>query len=405
VPAAINLFDEHLPERTLVVLSGTDLLCPTVYVRQWLEDHTSATVLYHATASHGAGLLLHLPWQCTILNSVLSMVGVAGEAGSAAAAAAAAVAESAAAGPDKAAVVAAGHGPDGTEAQQAAADEDGAVGVGVAQGDALCYVAAADARVLAEVDRWSDGDDVSCSSDDDADVVGNSVSNGGSSWGVLGVGGSKVGSLLRSITGLQSDSDSGAESDSGESSSESDAEDISGFDVTDWGNSDSREKEKEHSRGAAAGVTAAGSAHADAAAGGSGESSSRGGDGLWGLSGSFMSGLDDAIDLEPLKESASSLVAATYQVAAVSAGSLVGALKGSAGSLQQLQKAISQGVGQGQGQSALDLQQQQQRGRQQGRQGLVRRTRSCGADAVRGAERQRDGSTGAVMVGHSLPGH
>ncbi|WIA42305.1 hypothetical protein OEZ86_008319 [Tetradesmus obliquus] len=52
--ATINLFDEHLPERTLVVLSGTDLLCPTAYVRDWLEGHTAATVLYHATASHGS---------------------------------------------------------------------------------------------------------------------------------------------------------------------------------------------------------------------------------------------------------------------------------------------------------------------------------------------------------------
>jgi hypothetical protein len=103
-------------------------------------------------------------------------------------------------------------------------------------------------------------------------------------------------------------------------------------------------------------------------------------------------------------------VAATYQVAAVSAGSLIGALKGSAGSLQHLQKATWQGLGQGpgQGQSALDLQQQvqqQQRGRQQYRQGLVRRTQSCGADAVRREVRQRDGSTGALLVGHLMPGH
>eukprot|EP00775_Hariotina_reticulata_P006009 gene6009-6246_t len=51
----INLFDEHsLPERTLVVLSGCDLLCPALYVRHWLETKTNAQVLYNPTSG--------LPW-------------------------------------------------------------------------------------------------------------------------------------------------------------------------------------------------------------------------------------------------------------------------------------------------------------------------------------------------------
>jgi hypothetical protein len=276
-------------------------------------------VLYHATASHGAGLLLHLPWQCSILNSVLSMLGQSGEAGSAAAAAAA-VAETVAAGPDKAAVVAAGHGADGYAAEDRA--EHNAA--------ALCCVAAADARVLAEAGCWSDADEQfdgnssSCCSD--ANAAAAAAGADGSSWGVLGVGSSRLGSLLHSLTGLPSESDSDA--GTSDLSSDSDFEDLSGFDAADWGSSEGEEEAQESSKSRCARADAG----ADTGANGerSRRNSSREGDGLWGLCGSLMPGLDDAVDLELLKEAASSFVAATCQVAAVSAGSLVGALKGSA---------------------------------------------------------------------------
>jgi hypothetical protein len=325
-----------------------------------------------------------------VLNSVLSIMGQPGEAGSAAAAAA--VAETAAAGPDKAALVTAGHG---------AANEAVGCELSAVEGDALCCVAAADARVLAEAGCWSDSDEDEADDEDSdvdaADVPGSSCRNAAaaaaagavdeaSSWG-----GSRWGFLLRSLTGLPSESESGTAS----SDTDSDSEDLSGFDVTDWGSSDGevRESSKEVKRSAVV--------DANAVAGQSGSgSSSREGDGLWGLCGGLLPGLgfgsDEGVDLELLREAASSFVAATCQVAAVSAGSLVGALKGSAGSLQQLQRAARDGLGQdeivlGQDEAAAmapDFRRQQKQG---GRKGLVRRAGSCGADAVRSELQQRDG--------------
>ncbi|KAF6264039.1 hypothetical protein COO60DRAFT_1698505 [Scenedesmus sp. NREL 46B-D3] len=378
--ATINLFDEHLPEHTLVVLSGTDLLCPTAYVRQWLEGHTSATVLYHATASHGAGLLLHLPWQCTILNSVLRVIGQAGDAGGAADAAA--VAETAAAGPDRAAVVSAGHGP----AAGAVGGED------AAYADALCCVAAADARVFAEA---------GCCSDDEAGMSEDGVGEGGGR-GILAGGSCRLESSLRSSTGPASASDSNADSD--ERSSASDLEDTNACDVADLGSSGGRRHGPSKPRAAGVhGGAAAGTGDAGGGGGG-GDRSSREGDGLWGLGGSFTSGPDQAVDLELLKEAASGLAASTIHVAAMSAGSLASALQGSASSPQQLQRAAQQDPRQRQGpeQALLDLRQRQQ-GR--GRQGLVRRAQSCGADAVRDELWQRDGSSGTRSAEQPLPSH
>jgi hypothetical protein len=40
----INLWDEHIPERTLVVLSGRDILSPTDDMHKWLREHTPAQV-------------------------------------------------------------------------------------------------------------------------------------------------------------------------------------------------------------------------------------------------------------------------------------------------------------------------------------------------------------------------
>lgn len=57
-----------------MVLSGCDILSPTLYIRDWLEDHTKAKVLFNATASHGAGLLLNLEWQHTILQNLLQLL-------------------------------------------------------------------------------------------------------------------------------------------------------------------------------------------------------------------------------------------------------------------------------------------------------------------------------------------
>lgn len=42
--SAINLWDEHIPERTLVVLGGQDILSPTAQVDRWLREHTHAQV-------------------------------------------------------------------------------------------------------------------------------------------------------------------------------------------------------------------------------------------------------------------------------------------------------------------------------------------------------------------------
>lgn len=57
-----------------MVLSGCDLLSPTLYVRDWLESHTKAKVMYNPTANHGAGLLLNMEWQRAVLQSVLQLV-------------------------------------------------------------------------------------------------------------------------------------------------------------------------------------------------------------------------------------------------------------------------------------------------------------------------------------------
>jgi hypothetical protein len=43
-PAGINLWDEHIPARTLVVLGGRDVLAPTRRLQQWLMEHTHAQV-------------------------------------------------------------------------------------------------------------------------------------------------------------------------------------------------------------------------------------------------------------------------------------------------------------------------------------------------------------------------
>jgi hypothetical protein len=42
--AGINLWDEHIPERTLVVLGGKDILSPLEHVDRWLREHTKAQV-------------------------------------------------------------------------------------------------------------------------------------------------------------------------------------------------------------------------------------------------------------------------------------------------------------------------------------------------------------------------
>jgi hypothetical protein len=45
--AGINLWDEHIPERTLVVLGGKDMLSPAAHVNRWLREHTHAQVRPH----------------------------------------------------------------------------------------------------------------------------------------------------------------------------------------------------------------------------------------------------------------------------------------------------------------------------------------------------------------------
>jgi hypothetical protein len=44
LPAGINLWDEHIPDRTLVVLGGKDILSPAAQVDRWLREHTRAHV-------------------------------------------------------------------------------------------------------------------------------------------------------------------------------------------------------------------------------------------------------------------------------------------------------------------------------------------------------------------------
>lgn len=39
-----NLWPQHMPDRTLVVLSGGDVLCPSEEVKSWLEEETCARV-------------------------------------------------------------------------------------------------------------------------------------------------------------------------------------------------------------------------------------------------------------------------------------------------------------------------------------------------------------------------
>lgn len=46
----INLWDEQIPERTLVVLGGQDILSPTMHVDRWLREHTHAHVGGQETA-------------------------------------------------------------------------------------------------------------------------------------------------------------------------------------------------------------------------------------------------------------------------------------------------------------------------------------------------------------------
>lgn len=57
-----------------MALSGRDVLCPTTFVRQWLEGHTKAKVLFNPDAAHGAGLLKSPAWQCTILQHLMQLL-------------------------------------------------------------------------------------------------------------------------------------------------------------------------------------------------------------------------------------------------------------------------------------------------------------------------------------------
>jgi hypothetical protein len=52
--AGINLWDEHIPDRTLVVLGGKDILSPSAQVGRWLREHTRA----HVRLGGGQGLLV-----------------------------------------------------------------------------------------------------------------------------------------------------------------------------------------------------------------------------------------------------------------------------------------------------------------------------------------------------------
>lgn len=38
------MWDDAIPERTLVVLSGRDILSPTTHLNAWLTEHTRAQV-------------------------------------------------------------------------------------------------------------------------------------------------------------------------------------------------------------------------------------------------------------------------------------------------------------------------------------------------------------------------
>lgn len=65
---SINLWDHHLPPRTLVVLGGRDVLSPTATLQQWLKEHTHVQVLFHPELPH-AGILLNGEWQQLVLTS------------------------------------------------------------------------------------------------------------------------------------------------------------------------------------------------------------------------------------------------------------------------------------------------------------------------------------------------
>uniref|UniRef100_A0A383VKF9 AB hydrolase-1 domain-containing protein n=1 Tax=Tetradesmus obliquus TaxID=3088 RepID=A0A383VKF9_TETOB len=87
---SINLWDEHVPARTLVVLSGRDILSPTNDMHTWLREHTPAQVLYKPGMAH-AGILVNTAWQATVIEAFLQVIKRPG--GSKAAAAAVAAAE------------------------------------------------------------------------------------------------------------------------------------------------------------------------------------------------------------------------------------------------------------------------------------------------------------------------
>jgi hypothetical protein len=55
-----NLWPEHVPDHTLVVLSGKDRLCQADAILEWLTNETDARVMYDADMRH-AGLVVR-PW-------------------------------------------------------------------------------------------------------------------------------------------------------------------------------------------------------------------------------------------------------------------------------------------------------------------------------------------------------
>lgn len=48
----INLWDEHIPDRTLVVLGGQDILSPAFHLNTWLREHTHAQVSFSEVMCH-----------------------------------------------------------------------------------------------------------------------------------------------------------------------------------------------------------------------------------------------------------------------------------------------------------------------------------------------------------------
>jgi hypothetical protein len=75
--AGINLFDEaSLPERTLVVLSGCDLLCPALHVRHWLETKTRAQVLYNPTCGEHHLLACLCMYVCVLVDLRQELISV-----------------------------------------------------------------------------------------------------------------------------------------------------------------------------------------------------------------------------------------------------------------------------------------------------------------------------------------